>query len=60
MTVMNYCYTNQPRDEETYLKSGIYYMTNVDNLLNDVKSIKQLSEKNMPMPDSLTVMTYKY
>lgn len=40
MTVMNYCYTNQPRDEETYLKSGIYYMTNVDNLLNDVKSIK--------------------
>lgn len=35
-------------------------MINVDNLLNDVKSIKQLLEKNMSMFDSLIVMIYKY
>lgn len=35
-------------------------MINVDNLLNDVKSIKQLLEKNMFMFDSLIVMIYKY
>lgn len=36
----SYCYTNQFRDIESYLKLGIQHMMNVDYLLNDVKSIK--------------------